>query len=350
MWHSHRVPAAPARGYTIIELMVSITIGLIILAALVNLFAGNSRERGDIERANQQTENGRYALQEMGDDLRDAGYLATFNPGTVAGPNPQLTIPAAPPNVCAIDLPTLTGAMSMPVQGFYQPASAPACLADWRAGTDILVVRRASTCAVGTAGCDPQVAGDVYFQASGCSTEFTAGIYYAFDSNVGNLALHQKDCVTAAPIFQFRTHIYFVANDDKAGDGIPTLKRAELGPGAFTIVPLVEGIDNLQLEYGLDTNVPTTGSPAVYTTDPGSYSGCAPPACVGNWRNTVTVKINVLARNLTPTQGYSDTKTYTLGLNAAGTANVVGPFNDSFKRHVYSTVAVLYNTAGRNSQ
>ena len=349
MPRARQIPAPPARGYTIVELMVSITIGLIILGALVTLFAGNSRARGEIERANQQNENGRYALQLLSDDLRAAGYLASFNPGTVLAPNPQLVIPAGPPNVCATDLATLTGAMSMPVQGFYQPANAPACLADWRAGTDILVVRRASTCAVTTAGCDPQVAGDVYLQASGCNTELNAGNYYAFDSNVGNLTLTQKDCATPAPTYQFRTHIYFIANNDKAGDGIPTLKRAELAAGVFTIVPLVEGIENLQLEYGLDTAVPTTGTPAVYTADPNSYSGCAPAACVGYWRNTVTVKINLLARNVTPTQGYNDTKTYTLGLTFAGAANVVGPFNDGFKRHAYSTVAVLYNNAGRNS-
>lgn len=340
--------APPARGYSIVELMISISVGLILLAGLVTLFAGNSRQRGEIERVNEQTENGRYALQMMGDDLRDAGYLATFNPGTVAAPNPQLIVPAAPPNVCATDLATLTTALSMPVQGLYQPVSAPNCLADWRAGTDILVVRRASTCAVGAAGCDPQVAGDVYLQASGCTADFSLGSYYALDSNTANLTLRQKDCATAALLYQFRTHIYFVANDDKAGDNIPTLKRAELGAGAFTITPLVEGIENLQLEYGLDTSTPTTGTPAVYTADPGSYNGCAPAACVGYWRNTVTVKIYVLARNLTTTQGYTDTKTYTLGLNNAGAANVVVPFNDGFKRHVYSTVAVLYNTAGRN--
>src|SRR5438874_4793791 len=244
--------------------------------------------------------------------------------------------------------------MSVPVQGYDQGANAPGCVADLRAGTDILVVRRASTCAVGAAGCDAQVAGDVYLQPSGCATEFTAGTYYALDSNAGNLNLHQKDCVTAALVYQFRTHIYFVANNDKPGDGIPTLKRAELGVNAgggaaFNVVPLVEGVENLQLEYGLDTAVPTTGSPAVYTADPSSYNGCAPATCVSYWRNAVTAKINVLTRDITPTQGYVDSKTYTLGLNAAGAANVVAPLNDGYKRHEYSSVAMLYNTVARNS-
>jgi type IV pilus assembly protein PilW len=338
-----------ARGYTLVEMMVSITIGLIVLAALATLFAGNSRQRGEIERANEQTENGRYALQLLSEDLRDAGYLASFNPGTVTGPNPQLTIPTALPNACATDVPTINSAMSLAVQGYDNGANVPGCLADVRAATDILVVRRASTCAVGSAGCDAQVAGDVYLQASGCTTEFSAGTYYALDTNVLALNLHQKDCVAAAQLYQYRTHIYFVANDDKPGDGIPTLKRAELGAGTFNIVPLVEGIENLQLEYGLDSNVPTTGSPAVYTADPNTYNGCAPATCVSNWRNTVAVQINLLARNQTPTQGYSDTKTYNLGLTAAGGANLVGPFNDNYKRHTYSTVARLYNPAGRNS-
>jgi type IV pilus assembly protein PilW len=294
------------RGYTLVELMVSITIGLMVLAALVTLFAGNSRQRAEVERANEQTDNGRYALQLLSEDLRDAGYLASFNPGTVTGPNPQLAIPGALPNACATDLPTLNSAIALAVQGYDNGANAPGCLADLRAGTDILVVRRASTCAVGTAGCDPQVAGDVYLQASGCTTEFSAGTFYALDTSALNLNLHQKDCVTLALLYQYRTHIY-------------------------------------------DTNVPTSGSPALYVANPNTYNGCAPALCVSYWRNTVAVQVNLLARNQTVTQGYTDTKTYTLGLTAGGAANVVGPFNDGFKRHLYSTVARLYNPAGRNS-
>jgi len=341
------------RGYTLVELMVSITIGLMVLAALVTLFAGNSRQRAEVERANEQTDNGLYALQLLSEDLRDAGYLASFNPGTVTGPNPQLAIPVALPNPCATNLATLNSAIVLAVQGYDNGANAPGCLNDLRPGTDILVVRRASTCAVGTLGCDPQVPGDVYLQASGCTAEFSAGTYYALDTSLLNLQLHQKDCVTLALLYKYRTHIYFIANNYKPGDGIPTLMRAELGVtgGALTFntVPLVEGVENLQLEYGLDTNAPTTGSPALYVANPSTYNGCAPAVCVSNWRNTVAVQINLLARNQTVTQGYTDAKTYNLGLTAAGVANVVGPFNDGFKRHLYATVARLYNPAGRNS-
>ena len=345
---------ARAGGYTIIEVMIAITLSLIILAALVSAFAGNSRQRHAIERANQQTEDGSYALQLLTDDLRNAGYLGTLNPGPFSAPNPQLTVPAALPDPCATTLTALSGALLLPVQGYDNGANAPTCVTDLRANTDILVVRRASTCTVGSAGCDPQVAGDAYLQASGCAAEFSAGTYYVLDTNSVSFNLHLKDCVTAAPLYQYRTHIYYVANNDQAGDGIPTLKRAELsvagGVLVFNVVPLVEGVENLQIEYGLDTAAPTTGSPAVYTADPNSYSGCAGGAgCLTYWGNTVAAKVNILTRDLTPTQGYTDTKTYTLGLTAGGAANTFGPFNDGFRRHVYYAVARLNNPASRNT-
>jgi type IV pilus assembly protein PilW len=332
-------------GYTIIELMIAITISLIILASLVAIFANNSRTRGEIERANQQTENGRYALQLIIDDLHNAGYLAEFNPG-------PLTAPTAKPNPCDATVAGLNNALPIAVQGYDNGANAPTCLNDLRAGTDILVVRHASTCAVGSAGCDANLLGDPYFQASGCnnSAELASGniaTSYVLDTDPAKFTSHKKDCATLAVQYQYLTYIYFVANDDKAGDGIPTLKRAELGVG-FTIVPLVEGVENLQIEYGLDSN-PKTGSPAVYTADPDSYNGCTPAVCVVYWRNTVAAKINVLTRNTTATQGYVDSKTYTLGLNFDGSVNTVGPFNDGYKRHAYESVVTLNNIAGRNT-
>jgi len=342
-------------GYTIIELMIAITISLIILASLVSIFANNSRTRAEIERANQQTENGRYALQLITDDLHNAGYLAEFNPACVNGTCP-LPTPAAKPDPCDTSVAGLNSALPIAVQGYDNGAGAPACLVDVRAGTDILVVRRASTCAVGSAGCDVAVANAAYFQASGCnntanSTELASGnvaSYYVLDTNAASFTLHKKDCVTLANQYQYQTHIYFVANNDNAGDGIPTLKRADLGltGNSFSIVPLVEGVENLQIEYGLDTTA--TGTPSVYTANPDSYVPCAasPMTC---WRNTVAAKINILTRNTTTTQGYVDAKLYTLGLKADGTVNTVGPFNDAYKRHTSESVVTLSNTAGRNS-
>jgi type IV pilus assembly protein PilW len=61
--------------------------------------------------------------------------------------------------------------------------------------------------------------------------------------------------------------------------------------------------------------------------------------------NATSARIYVLARSREPTQGYVDTKTYGLG---AGTT--LGPFNDDYKRHVYTTTVRLPNIAGRRER
>jgi type IV pilus assembly protein PilW len=107
---------------------------------------------------------------------------------------------------------------------------------------------------------------------------------------------------------------------------------------SWCVVPLVEGIDNLQLEYGLDTT--GVGSPSTYT---------ASPATPAQWAQVVTVRIHVLARNADQTPYYTDTKTYDLGLNADGTANQLSP-GGPYKRHAYSQVTRVNNVGQREEQ
>lgn len=337
------------RGYSLIELMISIVLSLMILAGLVTLFESNNRERNDIQRANQQTQNAQYALEVIGDDLQNSGYLASFNPSA-------LPAPTADPDICASDVASLNAALSVPVQGYDDYAGAPtlSCLpSDVKAGTDILVIRRTSTCAVGDANCNPQTIGEAYFQASGCDSAGELGSgnvnqYYVLDTDATKFTLHANDCTTVAALYQYEVHIYFIATEDKTGDGIPTLKRVDLdikkGPnnGFTNPIPIAEGIEQLQIDYGIDSPSPT-GSPAAFTPNPYAYNGCAGVSCLPNWQNTVVAQVYVLARNLTPTPGHADGKTYTLG------NFVVNPTGDSYMRHVYQAEYRLNNIAGRNT-
>lgn len=327
-------------GFSLVELMIAITIGLFITAGLTAVFVSNSRTQGEIERANRQIENGRYAMHMLTEDLRLAGFYGEFDPTILA-------TPAAVPDPCLTLPADLKDAMPLHVQGYDGDIAGPSlgCLGDVRSGTDILVVRRVNTCFVGSAECDAVAAGAPYFQASLCNgaTELASGDstkFYALDTDTDNLTRTKRDCATLADFRRYRTHIYFIANNGSADDGIPTLKRAELGASggvtSFSIVPLVEGIENLQLEYGVDAD--NNGSPETYTTL---------PATVEDWRGVVGVRLNLLARSTDRSPGYTDSKTYNLGLKADGTANTVGPFEDSVKRHAYQTFVKLGNPAGR---
>jgi type IV pilus assembly protein PilW len=146
--------------------------------------------------------------------------------------------------------------------------------------------------------------------------------------------------------------------------------RAELGnaadPDGFTLVPLARGIQDLQVEYGIDTS--GDGAPDVFTTDPdlsnynangtvaATFADCAAHAaeCLTNWRNVMAMRLNVLARNSSTSPDHVDDKIYFLGLNDDGTqrcalesGGACVAFGDGFKRHVYQTTVRLNNPAGR---
>jgi type IV pilus assembly protein PilW len=97
---------------------------------------------------------------------------------------------------------------------------------------------------------------------------------------------------------------------------------------------VAEGVENLQLEYGLDTNV--DGVPDVFVTADG-VDGTAPNL----WQNVVAVRLHVLTRSTQPTPGYTDVRTYQLGSVA------VTPPADGNKRTLMTTTVRLHNVGGR---
>lgn len=362
-------------GFSLIELMIAITLGLLIMTGLISIFVKNSQARSEIERSNRQLESGRYAMTLLSEDLRMAGYLASFNPYTsiIQTPSkPPLAGMAAMPDPCDASLLNLGNSFFFHVQGYDNPAAnALACLTDVRAGSDILVIRRVSTCVAGPTlepGCDAVIAGTPYFQSSNCyqATELAINLnpntdylqHFRLGTDTGAAAMDRRpiSCTvgTQADYRRYLTHIYFVANNNVGTDGIPTLKRAELGAGGFTIVPLVEGIETIQFEYGIDKN--GDGTVDGYTADPSSANcpvGEIPtiPLTTPNcWLQTYAVKVNLLARNIETSPGYKDSKTYTLGLKADGTSNVfpaTGTYADAYRRHAYNAAVRLDNPSGR---
>ena len=357
-----------ASGFSLIELMIGITLGMIVIAGVTTVFINSNQTRSEIERANRQIENGRYASSLIADDLRMAGYLSSFDPfQSIIFPNaPPLSGASAltgVPDPCATSMTgsadSLINTFFIHVQGIDNAASTlPSCVADVKAGTDILVIRRLSSCVAGPtagSGCDAVVTGAPYFQASNCNaagelatntgsnTDYQA--YFALSTAASALTKRNLNCTTAADYRRLFVRIYFVANNNVGSDGVPTLKRAELGASGFTIVSLVDGIENLQLEYGMDTN--NDGLVDVFSASPSTYGSCVGLACVFNWLHVYSAKVYVLARGSTTSAGHTDTKTYVLGRKSDGTDNSFGPFNDAYKRSAFTSTVRLENPAGR---
>lgn len=333
-------------GLSLIELMVSITLGLMILSGVLIVFVNTSAARSEVERVSRQIENGRYASELLSEDLRLAGFYGELSAGSVAPPG---SLPGDP---CSVTPADWRSWIPIHLQGYDDIGftSTNCTLTNLKANTDVLVVRRARACAAGVAGCDAVVNGKPYLQVSLCATQTTPNYRLGLEGGADPFDMQKKTCVTTALANkrEYLVRIYFIATDNGAGQSIPTLKRLELTGAGWSTVPLVEGIEEMQLHYGLDTN--GDGMPDVYVANPNDYPGgaCPAPACPrDNWTNVVTVQFHLLARNLETSPGYSEgTKKYILGKDAAG-SDIERTPGDGYRRHVYSGLVRVANPAGR---
>lgn len=342
--------AARARqaGLTLVELMIAMTIALFLLIALISLSISSSTTARELDKTSRQIESGRYAVQLLADDLSLAGYYGAFAPSgaVISTPDPCATLLAN----LGFNNATSPITIAAPVYGYVPGATPPSCLTNRVTGTGIIVVRRVSSV---TTSVGALAAGETYLQVSGCSTDAQP---FILDSNSANFTLHQKDCATLASPHKYMSRTYYVSSCDVCSgsnaDTTPTLMVAEFIGGSITITPLAEGIQDLELDYGVDLD--NNGSPDCYVKNPGIDNTAACPAwtsatnwnaTIQNWGNVTAVRFHVLARNSETSIDWTDKRTYDMGL--AGTD---GPFNDAYKRHAFSAVARLVNVAGLRGQ
>src|SRR3990167_683994 len=109
------------RGLSLIELMISITIGLLILLAMATLFSNQSKTRSELDKSNRMIDNGRYALEVLSENLRVAGFYGSLYPGSVA-------LPGAISDPCSTTMADIAAAIPLHVQG-YDAAGASADIA-----------------------------------------------------------------------------------------------------------------------------------------------------------------------------------------------------------------------------
>jgi type IV pilus assembly protein PilW len=338
-------------GFSLVELMIALTIALVLLLGLALLFNNTSTARGELDKASRQIESGRYAMQEISDDVRHAGYYGPLNNApTLPGSVTSL------PDPCSTTLSVVQNSLAIPLQGYAGAATAAAldagklgCLnvvAAYKANTAVLVVRRADTSIAAAA----PTSGWFNIQVSGCAGD-TVPYVLDVDTNPGAFNLHTNTtpgCLPlsgapAAKIVPIYTRIYFISTcsgtdcSAAGADSVPTLKRIDVTPTAATITPIVDGIDDLEFDYGIDTTVPGDGTPDVYTNT-AAHAAIVPSFT--EWQNVMSLRIYVLARNLDVTGGYTDAKTYALGPVS------VTP-GGAFRRHAYSELVRLNNPAGR---
>lgn len=355
-------------GFSLVELMVSITIGLLLLLGLVTLLVNSSATHTELQKSSAQIENGRYAMQLLSEDISLAGYYAEYSPTGYTAPEKPCDGAVTP------TAPNMPGPIGYDIATSVFPADF-ACLSNIVSGTGVLVLRRVQTLKTTPTAAAAGAAAAVYLQVSQCNTDAnTTPFKFGTVVSTGGFTLRKSDCNSANPadLRKFVSHIYYISscNDCATNDNnnpIPTLKEVEYVDGAAqTPVALVEGIEDMQFDYGIDQTA--DGEPDCIISNPSNTNesvnplsaeiasgnclkSASSPAYIwtdaaANWANVMAVRVNLMARNIQATAGYNDNKTYALGL-AKPTYTVPSGSAKTYKRHLYTALIRLENPSGR---
>jgi type IV pilus assembly protein PilW len=287
------------RGMTLVELMVAMTLSLVLMAGVTTLFQGTKLTRQLQDGMATVQQNGRYALHLLVRDIRGAGYTGC------AGMEPtQISIIAnSPPGGIAVF------DESEVIFGIDNVTSGNAFGA--RAGTDIVRVRGGDDALVGLVGntvpvnanIQTTVARDIFeagdlllitdcetadlFRATNVSQSSNkTTIAHASSQNTTNFLSKPYD--KDAFILGFKSNTYFIRDTgrtNRTGDPIFGLFREDYDGN---VVELVDGIDDMQVTYGVDV----TGDDVVdrYIT--------APAAGHALWTDVISVRIALLMNSV----------------------------------------------------
>lgn len=312
---------AAQAGFTIIEMMIAMTVGLFIVGALIIVVTGSSATSATRERASALQTNGRYAMEQIKRDLLHAGYLgisSLFSPDqavTVGNPGPPAIAAISVTNACST---TDVGRLSQRIWGAEgsNPFSATCIPAANYARGDVLVIRGLNPSRVNP----PFSASLVYYRSS-----YEGGAPF-----VGPTAPDFTGTSKSAPYLDYLIDetVYYVSPYTTwatESPKVPALYRLRLSTGPAMVPELVaSGVENLQVLYGI-----------FQTNDTARYLA-ADEMATTDWDLVRSVQVFLLMRAATPEGGYVNNTTYSMG----GDDYVV---NDSYPRLLLTAVVQQRN-------
>ena len=287
-------------GFTLIELMISLSLGVAISWVVLDVSLNAMRNSRDIIATGDVIEKGLYLGDLLKREIKHAGFY-----GRITSTNIVLSPDSPQTDWCTVT-PTKRH-LTTPVFGINNITSLctdTGLLVD----SDVLMIRRASTAVAPSL----LVAAQHYIQSNFDDVILETGA-------AANFTLTEMDGITSAPIHEFYQDVYYVDSDNN-------FKRRRLVNGAIVDEPLIEGVDDFQLQYGIDTDADNIAD--TFTTTPAhtNYSG---------WQNVKTVTVSLLISGEAVSQ--PDAKTYQYADKTNET------FNDKRKRRLFSFVVAVGN-------
>lgn len=303
------------RGFSLIELMVSLLLASFVLIAVVGLFNQSKGNQVQNEQIARMQENGRYAVRLIARNIAMAGYYG----GLLVTSGVSQESPLG-----GTDCNTDWMLEMEPSIEFENDATASPydCIddADIMPDTDMIATKRVSDNADRVSSTTGVMSGSLNPGAIYLKTNGDDGALFDASGGTDN-GPEPPTAGSPFDIRQYYAEILYVSPEF-------TLMRQTLVGDDMTEQTLVDGIQDIQVEFGID-GTDTDVAADYYEPDPDAVE----------LLDAVTARIYVLVRSVDPVAGYVNDKTYNLG------TTTVGPFNDAYYRRVYSTTAGIRNSA-----
>lgn len=258
-------------GFSLVELMISITLGLLIVAATLSIFASNKQAYRTTENLGRVQENARMSFELIGNDVREASGTQCSRGIDVV----SVLTPSAP----------LAGGdfwsdWINSVRGIDNTGPNNSDTLQLKSGGEDMFHVNDHDSAVATVNINTThnhtlVAGDIVllcdyrqgtiFQVSGVAgdavTHTAAGLNTSANLGVGGLAYEFSDHAT---ISRVNATQWFVANNGRGGNSLfrSTLRNVGGNP-AMVQEEIADGVNNMQVSFLLPGNADYVASGAV---------------------------------------------------------------------------------------
>lgn len=309
------------KGVSLIELMISMVIGLFVLAGILSVFSSVRATSSETTSIGRLQENGRFVVTLLSEDLMRQGFFGELSVPLSTNVLASSVSPLLTANDCIGDglnnatIPLSLGHFRTLYSMRTVDSNPMNCIDDAKSGSDILQIKRA------------------------LSSELVSGIdtsRYYIKSNLSSAALFKGGSTVAdiefGKVWEYQHHVYYVREESVGSNVIPVLMRSRLQNNELIFDPLVDGVEVLYFQFGVDTD--SDGVSNFYLPSTAMNSAF--------WDNEngirlIAVKLFVLMRDTQPDMLYSNTNTYTLGDRDI-------TFNDNYRRMVFSSTINLVNS------
>ena len=348
-------------GFSMVELMVAITLALLLTGAVIAVFIGSRTAYQATAGVGEMSDSGRFALNLIGESVRSAGNLAcnsamsatsqTVVPGApvvtfvnnfgqgvegfeangTGNPAGAIALPAAPVAGAANNWtpnldPAMTAAIPANPQNIGQPVQ----------GSDVLVVRSsvprvapAYTTADVAPGANNLTVTPVPVAIAGYAavSDCTKSVIFQVPAAVApgatavglNAGLPGVGFSAGALVTPLTTTVYYIG---VGSDGDASLWRLEQvnGPGFAPPEELVPDVENMQVLYGIDTNGTQTAAAYVTADQVGTV-------------NVVSIQVALVVASPPSTRPVPPAAPYNLLGNA-----VTAPVDNRMRQVFYATI------------